>query len=48
MIAGGNTLRLNFSYCAPPVIEEGMERLGRVLRRMLLRRTGTRWAAAAS
>jgi len=28
---GKNTLRLNFSYCAPPVIEEGVRRLGRVL-----------------
>lgn len=26
-----NTMRLNFSYCAPVVIEEGIQRLGRVL-----------------
>jgi 2-aminoadipate transaminase len=26
-----NTMRLNFSYCAPAVIEEGVQRLGRVL-----------------
>ncbi len=30
---GANTLRLNFSYCAPSTIEEGIRRLGAVLRR---------------
>ena len=30
---GENTLRLNFSFCAPPLIEEGIRRLGGVLRR---------------
>jgi 2-aminoadipate transaminase len=29
---GENTLRLNFSYCAPDTIREGIARLGRVLR----------------
>jgi 2-aminoadipate transaminase len=28
---GENTLRLNFSYCAPPVIEEGVRRLADVI-----------------
>lgn len=32
---GGNTFRLNFSYCSPEVIEEGIGRLGAVLRRHL-------------
>jgi 2-aminoadipate transaminase len=32
---GGNTFRLNFSYCRPEVIEEGVRRLGAVLRRNL-------------
>jgi 2-aminoadipate transaminase len=32
---GENTLRLNFSYCRPELIEEGVRRLGGVLRRML-------------
>ena len=32
---GANTLRLNFSYCPPEVIEEGIRRLGRVLARRL-------------
>lgn len=32
---GAHTLRLNFSYCAPDVIEEGIRRLGAVLRRHL-------------
>jgi 2-aminoadipate transaminase len=31
---GRETLRLNFSYCAPETIEEGMRRLGRVLHRL--------------
>jgi 2-aminoadipate transaminase len=31
---GEHTLRLNFSYCRPEVIEEGIARLGGVLRRM--------------
>lgn len=30
---GRNTLRLNFSYCAPDRIEEGVRRLGQLLRR---------------
>jgi DNA-binding transcriptional MocR family regulator len=30
---GAATLRLNFSYCAPGVIEEGIRRLGAVLAR---------------
>jgi 2-aminoadipate transaminase len=30
---GARTFRLNFSYCAPDVIEEGIRRLGRVLDR---------------
>jgi 2-aminoadipate transaminase len=30
---GANTLRLNFSYCAPARIDEGMRRLGAVLSR---------------
>jgi 2-aminoadipate transaminase len=29
---GERTLRLNFSYCTPPVIEEGVKRLGGVIR----------------
>jgi 2-aminoadipate transaminase len=45
---GVNTLRLNFSYCGPAVIEQGIERLGRVLWRAVLGRTGPRWAAAAA
>jgi 2-aminoadipate transaminase len=32
---GANTLRLNFSYCTPDRIEEGIRRLGLVLRRSL-------------
>ena len=32
---GRNTMRLNFSYCAPPVIEEGIARLGSVVARRL-------------
>lgn len=32
---GERSLRLNFSYCRPEVIEEGISRLGRVLARML-------------
>jgi 2-aminoadipate transaminase len=30
--AGRNGMRINFSYCRPPQIREGMARLGRVLR----------------
>ena len=30
---GANTFRLNFSYCPPHVIEEGIRRLGAVLER---------------
>jgi len=30
---GARTFRLNFSYCPPDVIEEGIRRLGRVLER---------------
>jgi 2-aminoadipate transaminase len=32
---GANTCRLNFSYCTPEVIEEGIRRLGEVLWRQL-------------
>lgn len=32
---GERSMRLNFSYCRPEVIEEGISRLGRVLARML-------------
>jgi 2-aminoadipate transaminase len=32
---GANTMRLNFSYCPPAAIEEGIRRLGRVLERRL-------------
>lgn len=32
---GERSMRLNFSYCPPDVIEEGISRLGRVLARML-------------
>lgn len=32
---GENTMRLNFSYCTPDVIHEGMGRLGNVLRRFI-------------
>lgn len=32
---GAATFRLNYSYCTPPRIEEGIRRLGRVLRRRL-------------
>ena len=39
---GGNTFRLNFSYCAPDVIEEGIRRLGAVLRRHLPPQSGGR------
>ncbi len=34
---GERMLRLNFSYCAPPVIEEGIRRLGAVIRKQLAR-----------
>jgi 2-aminoadipate transaminase len=39
---GGNTFRLNFSYCAPDVIEEGIRRLSTVLRRHLPLPAGAR------
>ncbi|HET7295069.1 MAG TPA: PLP-dependent aminotransferase family protein, partial [Vicinamibacteria bacterium] len=32
---GASTFRLNYSYCTPARIEEGIRRLGRVLRRRL-------------
>ncbi|MGC1952236.1 MAG: PLP-dependent aminotransferase family protein [Gammaproteobacteria bacterium] len=32
---GERTLRLNFSYCTPSVIQEGIQRLGAVIRRQL-------------
>jgi 2-aminoadipate transaminase len=32
---GRNTMRLNFSYCAPPLIAEGIARLGSVVARRL-------------
>ena len=41
---GANTLRLNFSYCRPEVIEEGIARLGAVLCREL--KAGSRWLSA--
>lgn len=34
---GHNTLRLNFSYSAPEVIQDGINRLGCVVRRCLAR-----------
>ena len=33
--SGANTMRLNFSYSKPPIIEEGIRRLGKVLKIML-------------
>jgi 2-aminoadipate transaminase len=36
--SGSNTMRLNFSNASPEKIEEGMARLGRVVRRALARR----------
>jgi 2-aminoadipate transaminase len=33
--SGSNTMRLNFSYSKPPIIEEGIRRLGKVLKIML-------------
>lgn len=38
---GAATMRLNFSYCTPEVIEEGIRRLGAVLRRCLPARPAT-------
>ncbi len=38
--AGLNTCRLNFSYCPPDVAEEGMRRLGEVVREHLARVEG--------
>jgi 2-aminoadipate transaminase len=35
---GERTCRLNFSYCRPDVIEEGVRRLGRVIGREIARR----------
>jgi 2-aminoadipate transaminase len=35
---GGECLRLNFSYCPPPRIEEGIARLGLVIKEALARR----------
>lgn len=32
---GKNTMRLNFSYCKPALIAEGIERLGRAVKRMI-------------
>lgn len=34
--AGHNTMRLNFSYVAPPVIEEGIRRLGSLLKEVIV------------
>lgn len=34
---GAETLRLNFSYCMPPVIEEGVQRLAAVIRSNMAR-----------
>jgi 2-aminoadipate transaminase len=33
--AGHNTMRLNFSYVAPSVIEEGIHRLGSLLKEVI-------------
>ena len=33
---GRNCMRLNFSYCQPGVIEEGIQRLGRAIQRMMV------------
>jgi 2-aminoadipate transaminase len=33
---GHNTMRLNFSYVSPPVIEEGIKRLGSVLKEAIV------------
>jgi len=35
---GERTCRLNFSYCGPDVIEEGIRRLGRVVKRLMAER----------
>jgi 2-aminoadipate transaminase len=32
---GHNTMRLNFSYCAPEVIQEGIRRLGKAIEKRL-------------
>jgi 2-aminoadipate transaminase len=37
---GASTLRLNFSFCTPARIEEGIERLGKVIRQALAARLG--------
>jgi len=39
---GAHTFRLNFSYCTPDVIEEGIRRLGAVLRRHMPAQPGAR------
>ena len=33
---GNNTMRLNFSYCQPEMIREGMTRLGLLLRELVV------------
>jgi len=33
---GENTMRLNFSYCSPEIINEGIARLGKVIKKELL------------
>ena len=38
---GRNTMRLNFSYCKPEQIEEGIRRLGLVLDEAIAQQTGT-------
>ena len=42
IITGGgeHTCRLNFSYCGPDVIDEGIRRLGSVVKRQLAARRG--------
>jgi 2-aminoadipate transaminase len=45
--SGRNTMRLNFSYCAPEVIEKGIQRLGGVLWRAVTRRVVVPRAASA-
>lgn len=39
---GGNTFRLNFSNASPPLIEEGIQRLGRVLKHTLEQKAADR------
>jgi 2-aminoadipate transaminase len=41
---GERSCRLNFSYCGPERIDEGMKRLGRVVAKRLLGHRGKAWA----